>query len=136
MSPKPRARTSSKTSTGKESRSGAGLTKLLNEVRGIMRDADPEAIEEMKWKNPSNPAGVPVWSHDGIICIANELKGRLRLTFPKGASLKDPKRIFNTRLDSKTVRAVDIPDGGSIDASALKSLIRGAVALNGARARR
>jgi hypothetical protein len=126
----------SKTLTGKGSRSEAGLTKLLSEVRSIMRDADPEAIEEMKWKKPSNPAGVPVWSHDGIICIANELKGRLRLTFPKGASLKDPKRIFNTRLDSKTVRAVDIPDGGSIDASALKSLIRGAVALNAARARR
>jgi len=136
MSAKPPARTSSKASTGKVSQSGAGLTKLLDEVRGIMRDADPEAIEEMKWKKPSNPAGVPVWSHDGIICIANELKGRLRLTFPKGASLKDPKRIFNCRLDSKTVRAVDIPDGGSIDASALKSLIRGAVALNVARARR
>jgi hypothetical protein len=136
MSLKPRARMSTKTLTGKGSQSGADLGKLLDEVRGIMRDADPEAIEEMKWKKPSNPAGVPVWSHDGIICIANELKGRLRLTFPKGASLKDPKRIFNTRLDSKTVRAVDIPDGGSIDASALKSLIRGAVALNGARARR
>jgi hypothetical protein len=136
MSPKPRTRTSSKTLTGKGSQSGAGLTKLLNEVRGIMRDADPEAIEEMKWKKPSNPAGVQVWSHDGIICVANELKGRLRLTFPQGASLKDPKRIFNTRLDSKTVRAVDIPDGGSIDGSAFKNLIRGAVAINVARARR
>ena len=99
-----------------------------------MREADPGAIEERKWKKPSNPAGVPVWSHDGIICIANELKGRLRLTFPKGASLKDPKRLFNTRLDSKTVRAIDIPDGGTIDAGALKNLIRGAVALNGTRA--
>jgi len=100
-----------------------------------MREADPEAIEEQKWKKPSNPAGVPVWSHDGIICVANELKGRLRLTFPKGASLADPRRLFNTRLDSKTVRAIDIPDGGSIDPVALKNLIRGAVALNGARKR-
>ena len=134
MVPRSRTRRSFPASTPKKSRSGAGLTKLLNEVRGIMREADPGAIEERKWKKPSNPAGVPVWSHDGIICIANELKGRLRLTFPKGASLKDPKRLFNTRLDSKTVRAIDIPDGGTIDAGALKNLIRGAVALNGTRA--
>ena len=100
-----------------------------------MRMADPEAIEERKWKKPSNPAGVPVWSHNGIICIANELKGRLRLTFPKGASLEDPKRLFNTRLDSKTVRAIDIPDGAPIDARALKRLIRAAITLNSARAR-
>jgi hypothetical protein len=76
-----------------------------------MREADPEGIEERKWKKPSNPAGVPVWSHDGIVCIANELKGRLRLTIPKGAALRVPHRLFNTRLDSKTVRAIDIPIG-------------------------
>jgi len=100
-----------------------------------MREADPEAIEAQKWKKPSNPDGVPVWSHDGIICITNELKGRLRLTFPKGAALEDPKRLFNTRLDSKTVRAIDIPDGASIDAGAFQQLIRGAIALNAQRAR-
>ena len=135
MGPTPRTRRRPAATTAKKSLSGDGLTKLLDEVRGIMREADPEAIEEQKWKKPSNPAGVPVWSHDGIICVANELKGRLRLTFPKGASLADPRRLFNTRLDSKTVRAIDIPDGGSIDPVALKNLIRGAVALNGARKR-
>jgi hypothetical protein len=135
MDPEPRPRKSSPTAPTKNSRPGGGLAKLLNEVRGIMNEADPEMVEEQKWKKPSNPAGVPVWSHNGIVCIANELKGRLRLTFPKGASLEDPKRLFNTRLDSKTVRAIDIPDGGSIDASSLGKLIRGAVALNAARAR-
>jgi len=100
-----------------------------------MREADPGAVEEQKWKKPSNPEGVPVWYHDGIICIANELKGRLRLTFPYGASLEDPRGLFNTRLDSKTVRAIDIPDGASIHAVALRKLIRDAVALNAARAR-
>ena len=135
MGPIPRTRSSSIVSAAKTSQSDAGLAKLLDEVRGIMREADPEAIEERKWKKPSNPAGVPVWSHNGVICIANELKGRLRLTFPKGASLEDPKRVFNTRLESRTVRAIDIPDGGSINASSLKKLIRGAVALNAARER-
>jgi len=135
MSPRPRSGKSAPTAGTKETRPGDGLAMLLNEVRGIMREADPEAIEEQKWKKPSNPAGVPVWSHNGIICISNELKGRLRLTFPKGASLEDPKRLFNTRLDSKAVRAIDIPDGAPIDAGALKRLIRGAVALNAARAR-
>jgi len=135
MAPTPRARSSVAAARAKRTQPGDGLAKLLSEVRGIMRMADPEAIEERKWKKPSNPAGVPVWSHNGIICIANELKGRLRLTFPKGASLEDPKRLFNTRLDSKTVRAIDIPDGAPIDARALKRLIRAAITLNSARAR-
>ena len=135
MSPNARSLRSSSASTARTPQPGAGLTRLLNEVRSIIQKADPGAIEEQKWKKPSNPAGVPVWSHDGIICIANELKGRLRLTFPKGASLEDPKRLFNTRLDSKTVRAIDIPDGGTIDVGALKRLIRGAVALNVAKSR-
>jgi hypothetical protein len=103
---------------------------LLAHARRVIRAADPGAIEEMKWKKPSNPEGVPVWSHDGILCIANLLKGRLRLTFPKGASLSDPKGRFNARLDSNTVRAIDVPVGGTIDESALRGWIRGAVALN------
>ena len=135
MAPSPRTGRSAPTTRVKETRSADGLAKLLSEVRGIMGEADPGATEEQKWKKPSNPAGVPVWSHNGIICIANELKGRLRLTFPKGASLDDPKHLFNARLDSRTVRAVNIPDGTSIDVGALKRLIRGAVALNAARAR-
>jgi len=132
MGPTPRTRRSS---TAKKPPSGNGLAKLLDDVRDIMREADPEAVEEQKWKKPSNPAGVPVWSHNGIICLANELKGRLRLTFPKGASLDDPHRLFNTRLESRTVRAIDIPEGASIDSVALKELIRAAVTLNAARQR-
>jgi len=135
MSPNPRIGKPARARGVKQAQAGDGLAKLLNEVRELMLEADPGAIEEQKWKKPSNPAGVPVWSHNGIICIANELKGRLRLTFPKGASLDDPKRLFNTRLGSNTVRAIDIPDGTPIDGDALKKLIRGAVALNVARAR-
>ena len=135
MSPHPRIGKPARARGAKQAQAGDGLAKLLNEVRELMLEADPEAIEEQKWKKPSNPAGVPVWSHNGIICIANELKGRLRLTFPKGASLDDPKRLFNTRLDSKSARAIDVPDGARMDTGALKRLIRGAVALNVARAR-
>jgi hypothetical protein len=77
----------------------------------------------VKWKKPSRPEGVPVWSHDGIVCIGEALKSAVRLTFPKGAQLKDPKGLFNTRLDSKTVRAIDFHEGDAINASALKPLI-------------
>ena len=107
--------------------------KLLAEVRRIIAATVPDAVEERKWKKPSNPAGVPVWSRNGIICVADELKGRLRLTFPKGASLDDPKGLFNTRLDSKTVRAIDISIGSPINERALKELIRGAATLNSSR---
>src|SRR5206468_3713786 len=82
------------------------------------RGADPGVIEEVKWKKPSRPEGVPVWSHDGIVCIGEVLKNAVRLTFPKGAQLKDPKGLFNTRLDSKTVRAIDFHEGDAINAAA------------------
>lgn len=91
-------------------------------------------VEEVKWKKPSNPAGVPVWSHDGMICIGEALKTAVRLTFPKGAQVKDPKKIFNTRLDSKTVRAIDFHEGDTIDEAALRALILGAVGLNTSKA--
>jgi hypothetical protein len=87
-------------------------------------------VEEVKWKKPSNPMGVPVWSHDGIICIGEALKNAVRLTFPKGAQMKDPKKLFNTRLDSNTVRAIDIHENDSINNVTLKNLIREAVSLN------
>lgn len=93
-------------------------------------------IEEVKWKKPSRPSGVPVWSHDGIVCIGEALKSAVRLTFPTGARLKDPKRLFNTRLDSKTVRAIDFVDGAAIDERALKALILEAVKFNTAKAPR
>jgi hypothetical protein len=81
--------------------------KKLSELRALIKKADPAVAEEVKWKKPSNPMGVPVWSHEGIICIADTLKSAVRLTFPKGAQLKDPGKLFNTRLDSKTVRSID-----------------------------
>jgi hypothetical protein len=102
----------------------------LAEVRAAVRAADPRVVEEVKWKKPSRPEGVPVWSYDGIICTGEMLKSAVRLTFPNGAALKDPKGLFNTRLDSKTVRAVDIREGEAIHEGALKGLIREAMRLN------
>lgn len=89
----------------------------------------------MKWKKPSNPMGVPVWSHDGILCVGNTLKNAVRLTFPKGAQLEDPERLFNTRLESNTVRAIDFHENDAIDAPALQALMLEAVALNAAKKR-
>jgi hypothetical protein len=102
----------------------------LSQLRALIRKAHPAVVEEVKWKKPSNPMGVPVWSHDGIICIADTLKNSVRLTFPKGAQMKDPKKLFNTRLDSKTVRAIDFHEGDTVDDAALKALIFDAVRLN------
>jgi len=101
--------------------------KKLSQLRALIRKADPAVVEEVKWKKPSKPSGVPVWSHDGIICVADTLKNTVRLTFPKGAQVKDPGKLFNTRLDSKTVRAIDFHEGDDIDETALKELIRAAV---------
>src|SRR5438045_3145572 len=95
----------------------------LSQLRALIRGAAPGVIEEVKWKKPSRPEGVPVWSHDGIVCIGEALKNAVRLTFPKGAQLRDPKGLFNTRLDSKTVRAIDFYEGDAINASALKAVI-------------
>ena len=102
----------------------------LSQLRALVIEADSSLVEEVKWKKPSNPMGVPVWSHDGIICIGEALKNAVRLTFPKGAQLKDPKKLFNTRLDSKSVRAIDFHEDDKVNQAALKSLISSAVALN------
>jgi hypothetical protein len=102
----------------------------LGQLRALIRGADPGLIEEVKWKKPSRPEGVPVWSHDGIVCIGETLKNAVRLTFPKGAQLKDPKGLFNTRLDSKSVRAIDFHEGDAINAPALKALIVQGARLN------
>ena len=102
----------------------------LGQLRALIRGADAAVIEEVKWKKPSRPEGVPVWSHDGIVCIGETLKNAVRLTFPKGAQLKDPKGLFNTRLDSKSVRAIDFHEGDAISASALKALIVQVARLN------
>jgi len=102
----------------------------LSKLRALIKEADSAVVEEVKWKKPSKPEGVPVWSHDGILCIADTLKNAVRLTFPKGAQMKDPKKLFNTRLDSKTVRAIDFYKDETLDEAALEALILEAVGLN------
>lgn len=112
------------------SQSGDWRGTKLSQLRTIIKQADNAVVEEVKWKKPSRPEGVPVWSHDGILCIADTLKNAVRLTFPKGAQMKDPKKLFNTRLDSKTVRAIDFHEDDTVDETALRSLILEAVGLN------
>ncbi len=102
----------------------------LAKLRILIKDADPGVVEEVKWKKPSRPEGVPVWSHDGIVCIGETLKNGVRLTFPMGAKLRDTKGLFNKRLDSKTVRAIDFFEGDAIKQSALKALIVEGARLN------
>jgi len=109
---------------------GDWRSETLSQLRALIQQADPAVVEEVKWKKPSKPMGVPVWSHDGILCVADTLKNAVRLTFPKGAQLKDPKKLFNTRLESKTVRAIDFHEGDTVDEAALKALILEAVGLN------
>jgi len=108
----------------------------LVHLRALIREADPGVVEMIKWKKPSEPLGVPVWYHDGNICIGNILKNAVRLTFPKGAQMKDPNVLFNIRLDSKTVRAIDFHEEDMVDEAALKALIRDAVDLNTTKGRR
>jgi len=102
----------------------------LARVRKLIKQADPDVVEKVKWRKPSNPLGVPVWEHDGIICTGETYKNAVKLTFAKGASLKDPSRLFNASLDGNTRRAIDFHEGDKIDAKALQALIRAAVALN------
>jgi hypothetical protein len=115
-------------------KSGGWKGKKLRQLRAVIKNADPEIVEEVKWKKPSKPEGVPVWSHDGIICVADTLKNAVRLTFPKGAQIKDPKKLFNTRLDSKTVRAIDFFEDNSVKEVTFKALIREAIRVNKATA--
>ncbi len=103
--------------------------KTLSRVRRLVKEADPDVVEEVKWKKASSP-GVPVWSHDGIICTGESYKATVKLTFAKGASLKDPAKLFNSSLEGNTRRAIDIHEGEEVDANAFKALIREAVALN------
>jgi hypothetical protein len=106
----------------------------LARVRSLIKEADPEVVEEVKWRKPSNPLGVPVWEHDGIICTGETYKAAVKLTFAKGASLDDPAGLFNSSLEGNVRRAIDIHQGDRIDEKALKALIRAAVALNTSRA--
>ena len=101
----------------------------LARMRKLIKEADPDVVEEWKWAKASSP-GVPVWSHDGIICTGESYKAVVKLTFAKGASLKDPAKLFNSSLEGATRRAIDIREGEKVDATAFKALIRAAVALN------
>ena len=105
---------------------GAALTRR----RGLIREADPEVVETVKWRKPSNPSGVPVWEHAGILCTGEVYKGYVKLTFARGAALEDPAGVFNASLDGGTRRAIDIREGDTVDADAFKALVREAVALN------
>ena len=107
----------------------------LSRMRKLIREADPDVVEEVKWVKPSNPAGVPTWSHGGIICTGEIYKSAVKLTFANGASLEDPAELFNSSLGGNTRRAIDIHEGEEIDAHAFKALIRAAVDLNTARAK-
>jgi len=104
--------------------------KTLAQIRALIKQADPEVVEELKWRKPSNPAGVPVWYHEGIICTGETYRNHVRLTFAKGAELKDPSGLFNSSLEGNVRRAIDIHEGDKIDEAALRDLIRAAVALN------
>lgn len=103
---------------------------LLSRLRALVKEADPEVVEEWKWR------GVPVWYHDGMICTGETYKSVVKMTFAKGAALKDPSRLFNSSLDGNTRRAIDFHEGEKIDEQALKTLLRAAVALNESRAKR
>jgi len=107
--------------------------KILMRIGKLIAKADPQAVRVVKWRKPSRPAGVPVWEHDGIICTGETYKDYVKLTFAKGASLKDPAKLFNASLEGNARRAIDIREGDKIDAKALAALIRAAASLNTAK---
>ena len=153
MAPKPKPKAKAKSSTRKPksatkrksaSKSGASgapagdwREETLARMRALITEADPEMIEERKWRKASNKmAGVPVWSHNGIVCTGETYKNIVKLTFARGASIPDPSRLFNSSLEGGTRRAIDIHEGEQVDADAFKTLVRAAVAGNGPTAKR
>ena len=116
---------------------GDWRSEILAHVRRLIHEADPEIAEERKWVKPSKPSGVPVWSHDGIVCTGESYKQVVKVTFARGAAIPDPKRLFNSSLEGNARRAIDLREGEKIDEAAFKQLIRAAVAANqAARAQR
>jgi hypothetical protein len=109
---------------------GGWRGETLARMRKLIHDADPGVVEECKWVKPSTPSGVPVWSHDGIICTGETYAKVVKLTFAKGATIADPSRLFNSSLEGNTRRAIDIHEGETVDARAFKTLIKAAVARN------
>jgi hypothetical protein len=106
---------------------------VLAKVRRMIHEADPAVIEDVKWRKPSNPSGVPVWEHDGMICTGEIYKDKVKLTFARGAALEDPARLFNSSMTGGTRRAIDFYEGDEVDETAFKALIRAAVDLNQSR---
>jgi hypothetical protein len=122
---------SSKPDSKKTAKATDWRGETLDRVRALIKAADPEVVEEVKWRKPSNNMrGVPVWSHDGIICTGETYKAAVKLTFAKGAALDDPKKLFNSSLEGNTRRAIDIHEGDKLDEAALKALVRAAAVLN------
>ena len=116
---------------------GDWRAETLDRMRTLILEADPDMIEERKWRKPSNAmAGVPVWSHDGIVCTGEIYKTAVKLTFARGASIPDPSRLFNSSLEGNTRRAIDIHEGEKLDARAFKALVKAAVAGNSAPAKK
>jgi hypothetical protein len=109
---------------------------MLGRLRALIKEADPQVVEEIKWRKPSSPSGVPVWSHDGMICTGETYKDKVKLTFARGAALEDPSKMFNSSLGGGTRRAIDIREGDSVDDEAFKALVREAVTLNQAKQRK
>jgi hypothetical protein len=108
---------------------------MLARVRALIREADAEAVEAVKWRKPTNPAGVPAWEHGGLICTGETYRDKVKLTFARGAALEDPSGLFNSSLDGNTRRAIDIKEGDEIDGDAFKALVRAAVEANLSKAR-
>lgn len=109
---------------------------IIKHLRGIIKDADPNIIEEIKWKMATRPEGLPVWAHNGIVCFTETWKDNIKLIFFKGAQLADPDKLFNSRLKSSTVRAVELHEGDDINESGIKALVLEAVQLNASKANR
>lgn len=112
---------------------GGWKGEVLSQLRSAIKQADPSVVEEIKWKMKTRPEGLAVWSNDGIVCFAEIWKDNIKLLFPKGAQLKDSKKLFNARLKSKDIRAIEFREGGSVDEAALGELVLEAVRLNEAK---
>lgn len=125
----PKSQSASQLIDGRIKELGDWRGEMLGRIRALIKEADPEVVEEWKWR------GVPVWSHDGLICTGETYKSVVKMTFAKGASLKDPSNLFNSSLDGNTRRAIDVHEGEKINEKALKTLIRAAVDLNKSKAK-
>jgi hypothetical protein len=127
--PRPEGATASRLMSQRIAQLGDWRGETLRQIRALIQEADPDVVEEWKWVKPTNP-GTPVWSHEGIICTGETYKSVVKMTFARGASLRDPAGLFNSSLEGRTRRAIDIHEGDTIDTRAIKALIRAAVALN------